>query len=208
MGLGKAKSPPDPPAEAPAQKAEKTPRPPGAPDAEEVDEAFRPGRGKRDGVEIGHCGLCRGVFRTDQLHPAGDRKVCEHCLTRVEEGHTRSGEPEGRSIDRGRKGVRYLKQQAIADRLRREGRSTSYASIQWPKCINHPERSTKDKCARCNQPICAMCTRRRGERPYCAKCIGKVSGVSTRLSSGKFAGFTGSYFETVTEVLFSPSAFF
>jgi hypothetical protein len=105
-------------------------------------------------------------------------------------------------------GGRYLREQVIADRRRQEGRSTTYQSIKWPKCYKHPDRSTKDSCGICTKPICAMCSRRRGSKVYCPSCISKVSGVSSRVHSAKFTGFSGSYLETVKEVLFSPSVFF
>jgi hypothetical protein len=182
--------------------------PPSISGVETPAEAMRPGGGKRPDAKIKTCEYCHGVYRSDELFSVATKKVCETCLPRAEkELQTKAirGEPTGHDQ---RKGVRYLKDQLVADRLRKEGRSTSYGSIKWPKCYRHPERSTKDVCALCDKPVCAMCSRRRGQKVYCPGCIGKVSGISSRQASAKFVGFTGSYFETVKEVLFSPSVFF
>jgi len=157
--------------------------------------------------DMGNCALCHGVFGPGELFEVGSKEVCETCLPRAETLHeAATAGRRGKGDDR--KGKRYLQQQLIADRLRQEGKSATHGSIVWPKCYRHPDRSTKDKCAQCQKPICAMCSRRRGGKIYCPECVGKTSGISSRHVSAKFSGFSGSYLETVKEVLFSPSLFF
>gem|GEM_PF-3490230 len=164
-----------------------------------------PRRHKAD--KVGRCAFCHGVFGPGELYDVGGRKVCETCLPRAE-GQLARGGGGGEGGGDDRRSNRYLKEQYIAERLQDQGRHATHMTLKWPKCYRHPDRSTKDVCSVCKKPICAMCTRRRGDRLYCPDCFGKASSVITGKVSSKFGGFGGSYFETVKEVLFGPSVFF
>lgn len=184
------------------KKIHPVPDPSALPSPEAASESASKGKPK----SVRQCDFCQGVFGPDDIYRVGDRYACEACLPRAEALMEKPGSG-GRSAD-DRKSPRYLREQAIGERLREEGRSPTHMTLTWPKCKRHPDRSTREKCAACGDPICAMCTRRRGEAIYCPSCFARASGLVSARVSGKFSGFSGSYFETVKEVLFGPGAFF
>jgi hypothetical protein len=103
---------------------------------------------------------------------------------------------------------KYLKERLVADKLRGEGKTPSATSMLWPPCHRHPNRRTKDKCRVCGKSVCAMCARRRVDDVFCLECFERASSSASGQRSGKFTGFSASYFETIKDVLFSPSNFF
>jgi hypothetical protein len=187
----------------------------------EEDEDELPDR--RPGVRrrISTCDICKGLFPVDGLVDFGGGYVCEDCLERkpdllektaVKLKKAPSG-PEGkgaRSIesDRGVKDAYLHKRTYIDAYEKRRGRAPSSTTLMWPKCYRHPDRSTKDRCRSCGKPICAMCVKRRGDLIYCPDCHHRSSRVLKKPSSGKYSGFSGSFFEAVRESIFQPGAFF
>ncbi len=167
------------------------------------------------------CDVCKGVFPVKDLVDFGSGYVCETCLekkpkllektaVKLKQIKDRTAPASGREIDRDRdtKDTYLHHITYIKNYEERTGKAPSSTTLLWPKCYKHPDRSTRDRCSRCKKPVCAMCTRKRAELVYCPECFGRSSQMLKTQPSGKYSGFSGSFFDTIREPIFGTAVYF
>ncbi|MCI0341688.1 MAG: YIP1 family protein [Planctomycetales bacterium] len=182
------------------------------------------------------CSACQAPFVREELFEVRLKLYCEGCFRKRAElfGQDEVQDAEARRMEALRAAARAtqaaaaaaaapppaapgtrrnttnrykVQQDAFKKYVDERQQAPQATTILWPKCAYHPDHSTKDRCASCKRPICALCIIRRGDLTYCTRCE-KSGATVVPLASERYEGLSTSTGEAIRDLLFYPGVYF